>query len=258
MSYTNVEVDEMYQQERIQKILQLLQNKGRLTKQEIMATFAISSDTARRDILQVCQSPKVIRTHGGIMLANPDHHVFDFFQREQLAQPEKKRMSHCVVEQLVEGGVYFFDVSTTLVLAAKEVNLPCSIYTHSLDVAFELATKEKVTVHLLGGVFDFANRFFYSPAEVALLNQVKFDQCFLGGASIEPEGVFFKEQTNANIKRQVIHQSRLVTLVAEHQKFSKQATYLGIYFPEIHQFITDQEMTIDEKNYFNETTKICR
>lgn len=248
----------MYQQERIQKILQLLRNKGRLTKQEIMTTFAISSDTARRDILEVCQSPEVIRTHGGIMLANQDQHVFDFFQREHVAQPEKKRMARCVVEQLEEGGVYFFDVSTTMVLAAKEVNVACSIYTHSLDVAFELATKEKVTIHLMGGVFDFANRFFYSPTEVAFMKQVKFDQCFLGGASIEPEGVFFKEQTNASLKRQVIQQSRLVTLVAEHQKFSKQATYLGIYFPEIYQFITDQELTIDEKKYFNKAIKICR
>ena len=42
----------MYQEERIQQMQQLLEERKRLSKKEIMEAFQISSDTARRDILE--------------------------------------------------------------------------------------------------------------------------------------------------------------------------------------------------------------
>ena len=41
----------MYQEERLYQIMNLLRKKKSLSKQEIMSTFNISRDTARRDII---------------------------------------------------------------------------------------------------------------------------------------------------------------------------------------------------------------
>ena len=49
----------MYQEERIQQIQQLLEKKKRLSKKEIMEAFQISSDTARRDILEFLKQERL-------------------------------------------------------------------------------------------------------------------------------------------------------------------------------------------------------
>lgn len=56
----------MYQQERLSKIMKLLEEKEVLSSQEIMEAFRISRDTARRDIVKLSEKGAVIRTHGGI------------------------------------------------------------------------------------------------------------------------------------------------------------------------------------------------
>ena len=58
----------MYQEERLYQIMNLLRKKKSLSKQEIMSTFNISRDTARRDILCFMRRKIALRTHGGITL----------------------------------------------------------------------------------------------------------------------------------------------------------------------------------------------
>uniref|UniRef100_UPI00403FACCE DeoR/GlpR family DNA-binding transcription regulator n=1 Tax=Candidatus Enterococcus willemsii TaxID=1857215 RepID=UPI00403FACCE len=240
----------MYQEERILKIQQLLAKKGRVTKKEIMEIFSVSSDTARRDILEVLKTDKVVRTHGGIMLAAASSQVFDFFERTHMSKPEKERMATLVQNHLPEGSLCFLDVSTTLLLVAQRLEKFCTIYTHSLDNAFALANKHQINTHLLGGKLDSENRFFFSEESLEMISQLKFDYCVIGAASLEKEGIFFKEQHNALIKRKVIEQSRHVILVAENQKFSKLGHFKGADYHQINQFITDKAMTNTQQAYF--------
>lgn len=58
----------MYQEERLYQIMNLLREKKSLSKQEIMSTFNISRDTARRDIICLVNQQVALRTHGGITL----------------------------------------------------------------------------------------------------------------------------------------------------------------------------------------------
>lgn len=58
----------MYQEERLYQIMNLLRKKKSLSKQEIMSTFNISRDTARRDIICLVEQKIALRTHGGITL----------------------------------------------------------------------------------------------------------------------------------------------------------------------------------------------
>ncbi len=246
----------MYQEERILQIQQLLAQKGRLTKKEIMEQFSISSDTARRDILEVLKTKKALRTHGGIMLAEDSGYVFDFWERTHMFKPEKEKMAAQVIEQIPENGFCFLDVSTTLLLAAQELKKPCTIFTHSLDNAFALAQVPQVNVHVFGGELDARNRFFFSAAALAEIEKIKFDCCFIGAASLEAEGIFFKEELNAVLKQKVVQQSRQVTLVAENQKFFKQAHFKGADYQAIDRLITDQAPTNEQKNYFAAQTEI--
>lgn len=246
----------MYQEERIQKIYHLLSNKQILSKQEIMERFNISQDTARRDILAVLKLPGVVRTHGGIMLTNETSQVLSYFSRSQLLTKEKEQMARRINSIITEKSICYFDVSTTICLACKSLQKSCSIYTHSLDNAFVLAQNPKIDLHLLGGVFDFENRYFYSEDQLDQLATLCFDYAFIGAASLDSFGALNKEENNARLKRKIVQQARKVILVAENQKFKKHSTHLGVRYDQIDVFLTDQEPTEIQKKYFKPTTEI--
>lgn len=246
----------MYQEERIQKIYHLLGQKQTLSKQEIMETFNISQDTARRDILAVLKFPGVVRTHGGIMLTNETSQVLSYFSRSQLLTKEKEQMARRINTLIPEQAICYFDVSTTICLACKSLDKPCSIYTHSLDNAFVLAQNPKISLHMLGGSFDFENRYFYSEAQLNQLATLRFDYAFIGTASLDALGALNKEENNARLKRQIVTQARKVILVAENQKFKKQSTHLGVSYDQIDIFLTDCQPTKEQRKLFNPKTEI--
>ena len=88
------------------------------------------------------------------------------------------------------------------------------------------------------------------------MDAIKFDICFIGAASLEKEGIFFKEGNNALIKQKVVKQSRQVVLVAENQKFSKEAQYKGANYQDIDCFITDRTLASKQQAYFGDQTEI--
>ncbi|PTQ83792.1 DeoR family transcriptional regulator [Trichococcus patagoniensis] len=246
----------MYQEERIQQMQKLLEQKKRLSKKEIMASFQISSDTARRDILEFLKIGMAVRTHGGIMLSEDSSRILTFGERAGLLKPEKERMAAAVLEETAENSTLFLDVSTTLLLVAQKLNKKCTVYTHSLDNAFALGMNPKIKVQLLGGELNHEDRFFFSVRSLEELDAIKFDVCFIGAASLEEEGILFKEANNALIKQKVVKQSRRVVLVAENQKFSKEAQFKGADYQDIDCFITDKVLTAKQQAYFEDQTEI--
>ena len=73
---------------------------------------------------------------------------------------------------------------------------------------------------------------------------------------MEKEGIFFKEPNNALIKQKVVKQSRQVVLVAESQKFNKEAQYKGANYEDIDCFITDKVPAPKQQAYFGDQTEI--
>ena len=55
----------MYQEQRLEKILELLEERKQLSAKEMVDYFKVSKDTIRRDFALLSQRQLVRRTHGG-------------------------------------------------------------------------------------------------------------------------------------------------------------------------------------------------
>ncbi len=55
----------MFQQERLNSILEMISANGRVTVRELSEAFSISLVTIRKDLKQLETEGKVLRTHGG-------------------------------------------------------------------------------------------------------------------------------------------------------------------------------------------------
>lgn len=215
----------MYQDQRLEAILKLLQNREILTTEQVIERFQVSRDTARRDFVKLTQEGRVKRIHGGIMRLESNNQIVSFNDRLQKFTTAKKHIAELANEFIQEQGTYFFDVSTTVLQLAQMVKVPATFYTHSLDNSIMLSANKNVELHTLGGQFFQKNRFFYSLNEADLLSQINFDAVFIGAAGLKDGKVSFENSEDAYLKRLAMKNAKTRILLAEDTKFMKESTY---------------------------------
>ncbi len=203
--------------------------------------FHVSRDTARRDIIKLVEAGLAIRTHGGIASPDVKKKIKAYKERLSTASKEKKLIGKKASAYIAEGDLCFLDVSTTIKSLCEHVNVPAVIFTHSLDNAEILSTKENIELHLLGGVFHQKNRFFHSPAMIAQLKEIYFDKAFFGAAGILSDGIYFEDQEDAFIKKTVAERSKQIILVTDGQKFNHPSRYKAMSLSDLDIFITDRK-----------------
>lgn len=245
----------MYQIQREKSILKLLNERKTLSTHEIIAELNTSRETVRRDIIKLVDSGLVVRAHGCIMLPQEEVPVLNYQQRMSQLSTQKQHIAQEVTKLIQKNSIIFLDVSTTLNKVCQTLDIPCIVYTHSLDNALALANNPQIELHLLGGTFDHQSR-FVSPDNLSSLNDVKFDNIFLGACSLEEDGAYVEESDNAKLKRILIQRSRTTTLISETQKFFKHGNYRFSTYPQVDIFATDQKPTDQQINLLDPATKI--
>ncbi|MGP7816412.1 DeoR/GlpR family DNA-binding transcription regulator [Niallia sp. 01092] len=230
----------MYQEERLVKILEILNKQHSMAVQEICERFNISRDTARRDIVKLVEQGAAIRTHGGISLPAIKETILAYRERVQSFSNEKRRIGKYASGFLDKDGVYFFDVSTTVCCLAEQVNKQMQVFTHSLDIAEVLANQSYASLFLFGGKLNEQNRFFFDIESINQLDKIKFDAAFLGAAAVMEDGIYFEDKEDASIKNMVVHKSSKNIILADFNKFSSNSYYKGMNWENIHVLITDQ------------------
>ena len=83
----------MYQKERKQQILYLLQEKNEMTVAELSRLLFTSESSIRRDLQTMELSGLVKRTHGGVKLLGDNPTIVPFASRLHYKVAEKKKMA---------------------------------------------------------------------------------------------------------------------------------------------------------------------
>ena len=150
----------MYQAQRLEEIIKLLEDRGSLSAREMVDYFQVSKDTIRRDFSILAKEKRAQRTHGGLLPIKKQI-ILDFQGRAAKSNKEKEKIAHLANELISDSQLIFFDVSTTILELAKIIDKKVTIFSHSLDNAIILGNNENVDFHILGGKFHRQNRFYY-------------------------------------------------------------------------------------------------
>ena len=89
----------MYQEQRLNKILELLAEKRQLSAKEMVDYFHVSKDTIRRDFAILSERKLVQRTHGGILPLENKQQILSFNDRSKKFTKEKRKIAE---EELVQ------------------------------------------------------------------------------------------------------------------------------------------------------------
>ena len=230
----------MYQEERLLKVLEYLNEHNYMSIHDICEMFDVSRDTARRDIVKLINQGTAIRTHGGISLPVLKNTIKEYRERIEAYSEEKKNIAQKALEFIEEGKHYFFDVSTIVSFLAQEINESIWVLTHSLDNIEMLSEKENIDVNSIGGSLNKRNRFFYKADYVKYFDGIRFDAAILGAAAITEDGIYYVDEEDALIKQVAVKKSDLVIVLAEYDKFKCLSYYRGAKWEQIDVIIIDK------------------
>jgi DeoR family fructose operon transcriptional repressor len=213
----------MYAEERQQAMAQLIGQHGRLSVAELAETFAVTTETVRRDLSTLERIGLVRRMHGGAVPASSLTVIeAGLLERDQVNPGAKDAIAAAAVKLLPPpGSVIVLDAgSTTARLAAV---LPrdhrLTVLTHAVPVAARLAGLPHIELHLLPGRVRTKTQAAVGADTVAALADLRADLSFVATNGISPAyGLTTPDRDEAATKRAIVAAGRRVVVVADASK----------------------------------------
>lgn len=211
--------------QRKKRIMEVIQSQGTVEIAELTEQFNVSAMTIRRDLDQLENEKKLIRTYGGATLAHPLKSERSFSDKQLEMLEQKQQIAEQALQLVQPGMTLLLDSGTTTLEIAKR--LPdvdqLTIVTNDIQIAAVLMNT-KYEVYLLGGrVQNDVGAVFGNHAE-EMLKQLHVDLFFLGAHAIHHSfGITAPTIEKAALKREMIRAAEQVYLVADSTKFNQKA-----------------------------------
>lgn len=229
----------MFQEERLYKILELLEEKKSMTTQDIVEIFGVSRDTARRDIVKLNNQGSVLRTHGGITLPQKAQLSECYNLRINDKVEEKQRIAKQAVKLIQPGDVCYFEASTTVLQLCYVCPTDIEVFANSLNNVAAL-DQRRCPVHIIGGKLNHNNKFIYGYEAIEQIEQTHYDIAFLGADGIMKNGIYSYKQEDAAMKRAITRSADKIYVLTESSKFFESRAYKCFSLQQIDGIITDK------------------
>jgi DeoR/GlpR family transcriptional regulator of sugar metabolism len=206
-------------------IINILTRLKKVSVQDLTERLNVSEVTIRKDLTQLEEKGKLLRTHGGAVLAEDREHLRTLSTRLHEKVPHKRAIASRARELVREDDTIYIDSGSTCYFLAREVKgMTLRVVTNSIDVMAELAPSATISLYSLGGSFRPEAGAFIGPVAEEALRFFQIETCFLGTTGISPEGLFSSQNTiEAQLKRKVRGASQRAAVLADHTKYGIKA-----------------------------------
>jgi DeoR family transcriptional regulator of aga operon len=237
--------------ERLNTLLQLVSERGRVDVEAIAGELEVSAATVRRDLDHLAQQQLLTRTRGGAVA----HAVsYDLPLRYKTARhaSEKQRIARAAVGMISPSMVIGLNGGTTTTEVARaiatraDVNSSAgaggvTIVTNALNIANELVVRPHVKLVVTGGVARPQSYELAGPLAAGILEEITLDIAFLGVDALDVAvGASAHHEGEASVNRLMAARARRVVAVADGSKLGAQAFARIVPIEEIDVLITDE------------------
>src|SRR5699024_3110320 len=134
------------------KIVQLVQQRGFVAIEALSRNFAITPQTARRDVNALCKAGLLYRYHGGAGLPSTVENIA-YETRQVLNLEGKQKIARLVASKIPDNASLFMTLGTTMKEAARALgeHSGLRVITNHLQIASMLARRRDAEVMLAGG-----------------------------------------------------------------------------------------------------------
>lgn len=234
-------------QQRRHHIMQLLQQQGEVSVEQLVQLFETSEVTIRKDLTHLENSGFLLRRYGGAVLMPQD-----FIEDEQDVHLSQRKLAiaKAAAERIKDHHRIIVDSGSTTTALIKQLDgkQGLVVMTNSLAVASELrALENEPTLLMTGGTWDTRSESFQGKVAEQVLRSYDFDQLFIGadGVDLARGTTTFNElvglsQVMAEVAREVI-------VMVESQKIGRKIPNLELNWQQIDVLITDDLLSAEDK-----------
>jgi DeoR/GlpR family transcriptional regulator of sugar metabolism len=215
----------LFLQERLNQIVGLLQEQGRVSVADLSEKFGVSMVTIRHDLATLEQQRRLVRTHGGAVV-KPDFVMEPpgFALRRQLHLAEKERIGRAAAALVRDGESVALDASTTAWQIARHLKdrRELTVVTNGLFIALEFLDSPGVTVVMPGGSLRIASASLVGNQGTCILERYHVQKGFFsaGGFTLE-EGLTDTNQYEVELKQRMVDRSKEVIAVVDSSKWGQ-------------------------------------
>ena len=224
-------VQKLFLEERLDLIVALLQEQGRVSVADLSQRFGVSTVTIRNDLTTLKQQRRLVRTHGGAM-AKPALGMEPpaFALRKELHLLEKERIGRAAATLIRDGDSIALDASTTAWQIARHLKdrRELTVVTNGLFVALEFLDSPGVTVVMPGGSLRAASASLVGDQGAYILERYHVQRGFFGaGGFTLKEGLTDTNQYEVELKQRMVERSKEVIAVVDSSKWG-QVTFASL------------------------------
>lgn len=226
---------------RQRRLLNQVRAQVTVSVEDLAQQLDVTPQTVRRDVKQMEQAKLLARYHGGVGLPSSVENI-DYSQRQVLHSDAKRRIGAAVAARVPPGCSLLINIGTTTEAVARELvhHNGLHVVTNNLNVAAILADNPQCEVIIAGGVVRSRDRGIIGEATIDFIRQFKVDISIIGISSIEQDGTLRDfDPREVKVAQTIIEQAREVWLVADHDKFGRQALVRMAHLSQVAVLFTD-------------------
>ena len=219
---------------RLDRILDVLSERGGLDVEELVQILDVSAATVRRDLDRLAQQQLLTRTHGGAVPIAASYELPLRYRATRYVDA-KHRIAQAGAAMVAPGQVVGLNGGTTTTALSRalgrrseEISVAdgsaLTVVTNALNIATELAVRRHIKIVVVGGVARPQSYELIGPLADASLAQLHLDVVFLGVDAFDLErGAMAAHEGEASVNRQLAERSSRVVVVADHSKLGRSA-----------------------------------
>ena len=238
----------MIVEERRQKVIDLVSERGFVALGELAKQLQTSESTIRRDLDYLDEHGFVKRTHGGaVFLGDNAAGLPALEERSQRELDEKRQIAQAAAARINDGDAILLDGgTTTLEVARLLVGRRLQIVTNSLPIANLFASSRETDLVILGGYVYPKTGVALGPLTVKMMEDIHVQQTILSVGGVTAKGLFNSNLLLVETERAMMRCADEVVVVADHTKIGRQALAFLCELREIDTLVVDNKITAEQ------------
>ena len=237
---------------RIAALQEYITLKQRASYDELAAKFAVSKNTIRNDVQELCKTGDIVKVHGGAAVNQPAEEkqpnkvtnpLTSFTYRQTKNKSSKQRIAEQAANYIQDGDIIFIDTGTTVLELIEYIqDKQITIVTNNIDFILRTMPYENLTVYSLGGALTRRTQSFTTIHAQKILKNYNINKAFLAATAISiKNGVTNSIPMESELKSYIAEQIEQKFLLVDHQKFDKVALTTYCNLNQLDYLITDQQ-----------------
>ena len=224
------------------EIMGIARTQGRVGVEDLARRFAVTPQTIRKDLNELCEQRLLSRVHGGAVIASGVENV-GYEARRFIAREEKLAIGAAAAALIPNNASLFVNIGTTTEEVARALldHDGLLVITNNINVANILYRHPRIEVIIAGGPVRRSDGGIVGSAAVDFVRQFKVDYAVIGASAIDEEGALLDfDYREVRVSQAILGNARQVILVADRLKLERSAPVRIGHLSQIDVFVTDE------------------